>query len=97
MNSVLVAAEARIESKHHRGDPVQGTGQDVLGVAPNGKINVPYTATIRRTEGSKTHDTQVSGRYERINATSYEIKQKDLMTGEEKEMKSAPFSTATAT
>jgi hypothetical protein len=38
----------------------------------------------------------VSGQYERINGTSFEIKQKDLMTGEEKKMNSAPFSTAAA-
>jgi hypothetical protein len=66
-------------------------------VVRSGKINVPYTATIRRTEGSKIHDTQVSGQYERINATSYEIKQKDLMTGEEKNVSSAQFSTVAAT
>jgi hypothetical protein len=59
-------------------------------VVKSGKINVPYTATIRRTDGPKTHDITVTGQYERVNATSYEIMQRDVVTGEQKVVKAAP-------
>jgi len=65
-------------------------------VVKNGKINVPYTATIRRTDGPRIQDTQVSGQYERINATSYEIRQQDLVTGEQKVVSSASVKAAAA-
>jgi hypothetical protein len=60
----------------------------------SGKINVPYTAVIRRTDGVSTRDTPVSGVYERVNATGYDIMQEDLVSKKVTVEGSAPFRAA---
>jgi hypothetical protein len=60
----------------------------------SGKINVPYTAVVRRTDGVSTRDTPVSGVYERVNATGYDIMQEDLVSKKVTVEGSVPFRAA---